>query len=184
MSRRTLHYWQGTRALPYRGLTLSAGRGAYTPPLATHRTPGRAHGPCPTKRPVGRDLCVPPPITAAFPATCHCEPVTDVTGVAIRIPLRCASGGSLSFCGERKGGKNAAKTHGSGILSAAEAPTVSASFCPANRSVQNLCRPFVSSLRPHPRRALRLCWPGETGKTSAATARRREGTPPYAKPEA
>ena len=31
---------------------------------------------------------------------------------------------------------------------------------------------------------LRLCWPGETGKTSAATARRREGTPPYAKPEA
>ena len=84
-----------------------------------------------------------------------------------------ASGGSLSFCGERKGGKNAAKTHGLGILSAAEAPTVSASFCPANRFVQNLCRPFVSSLRPHPRRALRLCWPGETGKTSAATARRR-----------
>ena len=27
-----------------------------------------------------------------------------------------ASGGSLSFCGERKGGKNAAKTNGFGIL--------------------------------------------------------------------
>ena len=53
---------------------------------AARCTTGRAHGPCPTKRPVGRDLCVPPPITAAFPATCHCEPVTDVTGVAIRIP--------------------------------------------------------------------------------------------------
>ena len=42
--------------------------------------------------------------------TCHCEPVTDVTGVAIRTPLRRASGGPLSFFGERKGGKNAVKT--------------------------------------------------------------------------
>ena len=98
--------------------------GCPQPAACQPRNPsGRAHGPCPTKRPVGRDLCVPPPITAAFPATCHCEPVTDVTGVAIRIPLRCASGGSLSFCGERKGGKNAAKTHGFEILSAAEAPS-------------------------------------------------------------
>ena len=30
-----------------------------------------------------------------------------------------ASGGSLSFCGERKGGKNAAKTNGFGILARA-----------------------------------------------------------------
>ena len=171
MSRRTLHYWQGTRALPYRGLTLSAGRGAYTPPLATHRTPGRAHGPCPTKRPVGRDLCVPPPITAAFPATCHCEPVTDVTGVAIRIPLRCASGGSLPFGGERKGGKNAAKTHGFGILSAAEVPSVPVPSCPANWFLQILCLAFASSLRLIPRRAPRLCWFGGTGKTSALTVR-------------
>ena len=90
-----------------------------------------------------------------------------------------ASGGVLPASSGRKYPKNAAKTHGSGILSAAEAPTVSASFCPANWFVQNLCRPFVSSLRPHPRRTLRLCWPGETGKTSASTVRRREGTPPY-----
>ncbi len=41
---------------------------------------------------------------------CHREPVTDVTGVAIRNTLRCADRGSLSFYGERKGGKNAAKT--------------------------------------------------------------------------
>jgi hypothetical protein len=42
--------------------------------------------------------------------------VTDVTGAAIRFPCaapankRHASGGSLSFYSERKGGKNAAKT--------------------------------------------------------------------------
>ena len=41
------------------------------------------------------------------------RPVTGVTGAAIRFPQRCGfyvSDGSLSFCSERKGGKNAAKT--------------------------------------------------------------------------
>ena len=44
---------------------------------------------------------------------CHCEPVTDVTARGDPFPQRCGfyvSDGSLSFCGKRKGGKNAAKT--------------------------------------------------------------------------
>ena len=52
--------------------------------------------------------------------------------VAIRNPLRHASGGSLSFCGERKGEKNAAKTNGFGILFAAEVLIVPAPFSHAN----------------------------------------------------
>ena len=43
-----------------------------------------------------------------------------------------ASGGSLSFCGERKGEKNAAKPHGFGILFAAEVLIVPAPFSHAN----------------------------------------------------
>ena len=44
---------------------------------------------------------------------CHCEPVTDVTARGNPFPRRCGfyvSDGSLSSCGKRKGGKNAAKT--------------------------------------------------------------------------
>ena len=44
---------------------------------------------------------------------CHCEPVTDITARGDPFPQRCGfyvSDGSLSFCGKRKGGKNAAKT--------------------------------------------------------------------------
>ena len=44
---------------------------------------------------------------------CHCEPVTDVTARGNPFPQRrgfYVSDGSLSFCGKRKGGKNAAKT--------------------------------------------------------------------------
>ena len=70
--------------------------GADAPVRPLYRTPGKACGPCPTKRPVGRDPCVPPPITAAFPATCHCEPVADVTGVSIRPPTPCLSSRVLS----------------------------------------------------------------------------------------
>ena len=91
-----------------------------------------------------------------------------------------ADRGSLSFCGERKGGKNAAKTHGFEILSAAGVLTVPVPSCPANWSVQNLCLAFAWSLRLIPRRALRLCWPGGTGKTSAPIVRRDVGIAPYA----
>ena len=57
--------------------------------------------------------------------SCHCEPVTDVTGVAIRPPVPApagaaplfifASGGHLSFNSERKVRKNATKTYGFGF---------------------------------------------------------------------
>ena len=54
-----------------------------------HRTPGGAHGPRPTKCVVvGRGALTPPSGLAPqlMKKPCHCEPVTDVTGVAIRIP--------------------------------------------------------------------------------------------------
>ena len=66
--------------------------------------------------PVGRgDHTSPPGIAPQLmKKPCHCEPVSDVTApVAIRFPQRrgfYVSDGSLSFCGKRKGGKNAAKT--------------------------------------------------------------------------
>ena len=135
---------------------------------------------------VGRGDHTPPPMTAAPLAKNNviAKPVRKLA-VAIRSPCAVphapanASGGVLSASSGRKYPKNAAKTHGFGILSAAEVPTVPAPFRHANWSVRNSCRAFASSLRLHPRRALRLCWPGETGKTSAPTVRRREGTPPY-----
>ena len=100
-SLRFIRHWRRSvhsphRPVPPNFLFLSVGRAALTPPPATHRTPGKACGPCPAKRPVGRDPCVPPPITAAFPATCHCEPVTDVTGVSIRSPTLCLLSRALS----------------------------------------------------------------------------------------
>ena len=63
--------------------------------------------------------------------------------------------------------------------SAAEVLPASVPSGHANRDVQNLCLAFASSLRLHPRRALRLCWPGGTGGASASAVGRREGTPPY-----
>ena len=90
-----------------------------------------------------------------------------------------ASGGSLSFCGERKGGKNAAKTNGFGILFADRIQQEPERSNHANLALQNSRLAFASSLRLHPRRALRLCWPGGTGETSASAVGRREGTPPY-----
>ena len=90
-----------------------------------------------------------------------------------------ASGGSLSFCGERKGGKNAAKTNGFGILFADRRQQDPELSNHANLALQNSRLAFASSLRLHPRRALRLCWPGGTGETSASAVGRREGTPPY-----
>ena len=49
----------------------SVGADASVRPPTTHRTPGRAHGPCPTKTLVGRDPCAPP--HTALLAMCHCE---------------------------------------------------------------------------------------------------------------
>ena len=83
------------------------------------------------------------------------------------------------FLRRKKGRKERRQNQGFEILSAAEVPTVSISFLHANRSSQNSYLSFASSLRLIPRRAPRLCWPGGTGKTSASTVRRREGTPPY-----
>ena len=72
--------WQSVPKAPC--LKGTADRGILFP----HRTHGRARGPCPRKYVVvGRDPCVPPP--HALLVMCHCEPVTDVTGVAIRAPV-------------------------------------------------------------------------------------------------
>ena len=46
---------------------------------------------------------------------CHCEGAPRPWQSALP-DYGLASGGSLSFCGERKGGKNAAKTNGFEIL--------------------------------------------------------------------
>ena len=46
---------------------------------------------------------------------CHCEDAPRPWQSALP-DYGLASGGSLSFCGERKGGKNAAKTNGFEIL--------------------------------------------------------------------
>ena len=110
-----------------------------------------------------------PPSSAPL-VMCHCEGALRPWQSALP-DNGLASGGSLSFCGERKGGKNAAKTHGFGILSAAEVPSVPVPSCPANWFLQILCLAFASSLRLIPRRAPRLCWFGGTGKTSALTVR-------------
>ena len=82
-----------------------------------------------------------------------------------------ASGGSPSFCSERKGGKSAVKTNGFEILFAAGVPSVSFFFRHANENCQISCLAFAASLRLIPRRAPRLCWFGGTGKTSALTVR-------------
>ena len=94
--------------------------------------------------------------------SCHCEPVTDVTGVAIRPPalrLRWLP----FFLRRKKGRKERRQNQGFGILSAAEVLIVSVLSCPANRSVQNSCRAFVSPLRLPPRRTLCVCWLSKRG---------------------
>ena len=56
------------------------------PVAAAHHTAGRARGPCPTKHPsVGRDPCVPPTPALPIKNNVIAQPVTDVTGAAIRI---------------------------------------------------------------------------------------------------
>ena len=99
--------------------------------------------------------------------------------MAIRNPLRHASGGSLSFCGERKGEKNAAKTNGFGILFADRIQQDPELSNHANLALQNSHLAFAYSLRLMLRCALRLCWPGGTGETSASAVRGDVGIAPY-----
>ena len=67
------------------------------------------------------------------------------------------------FLRRKKGRKERRQNQGFGILSAAEVLIVSVPSCPANRSVQNSCRAFVSPLRLPPRRTLCLCWLSKRG---------------------
>ena len=118
-----------------------------------------------------------PPSSAPL-VMCHCEDALRPWQSALP-DNGLASGGSLSFCGERKGGKNAAKTNGFGILFADRIQQDPELSNHANLTLQNSRLAFASSLRLQPRRALRLCWPGGTGGASASAVGRREGTPPY-----
>ncbi len=70
-----------------------------------------------------------------------------------------------TFCQQRqKVPKERRQNQGFEILSAAEVPTALFSIHHANRSAQNSCLAFASSLRLIPRRAPRLCCPGLTGR--------------------
>ena len=77
-----------------------------------------------------------------------------------------------TFCQQRqKVPKERRQNQGFEILSAAEVPTARFSIHHANRSAQNSCLAFASSLRLIPRRAPRSCWPDGTGLPSASTVR-------------
>ena len=109
---------------------------------------------------------------------CHCEGALRLWQSA-RPDNGLASGGSIYFCGERKGGKNAAKTNGFGILIADRIQQDPELSNHANLTLQNLHLAFASSLRLHPRRALRLCWPVLAEIIFAFTARDDVGISPY-----
>ncbi len=94
-----------------------------------------------------------------------------------RSPWR-ASGGSLSFCGERKGGKNAAKTDGFGFLCAGVVRNVPGPLQPRElKTVQT--RPVLSHclLRLSTATRSALVLPVQTGKPFAPTGG-RGGAPP------
>ena len=110
------------------------------------------------------------PQAEAVPCTHSWEPTIAVllplslrtsarTGVAIRFPF-CRG---TFFPRRKKVPKERRQNQGFGILSAAEVLIVSVPSCPANRSVQNSCRAFVSPLRLPPRRTLCLCWLSKRG---------------------
>ena len=86
---------QGTRALPYKNIAYYSGRTGSSAPTK--------------KCPVGRDPCV-PPHTAPLAKNLSLRASDQHHRCGDPYPLRCASGGPLSFFGERKGGKNAVKT--------------------------------------------------------------------------
>ena len=93
-----------------------------------------------------------------------------------RSPWR-ASGGSLSFRGERKGGKNAAKTNGFGFLARAWCGMYRGPFSPANKTVQT--RPVLSHclLRLSAATRSALVLPVQTGKPFAPTGGRGVAPP-------
>ncbi len=106
----------------------------------------------------------------------HPPPVGGGVLDAPRALLLCAAGGSLSFCGERKGGKNAAKTNGFGILSAAEVQPIPTPFCLANRDGQVMCLAFGWPLRLHPPAAhADPRWSGGAGINCAPAVRGDDG---------
>ena len=80
---------------------------------------------------------------------CMMSPVRRFV-ISVRRSRSYASGGSLSFYSERKGGKNAAKTHGFGILCAGGVQPMPQPVNHANGALQSPFRAFVWSLRRHP----------------------------------
>ena len=115
--------------------------------------------------------------------SCHCEAGAHTgcgnpSPCAVPLAPANASGGALSASSGRKCPKNAAKTHGFGILSAAEVTFTSVHFRHANRDMQISYLAFASSLRLIPRRAPRLCWPIETGSLCVCRAAGSAPHPP------
>ena len=119
----------------------SAHTGCGNPRPPTPHLPGRAHGPCSTNHPVERHPCVPPHVARL--AVCHCEPVTDVTGVAIRIPrprVGQTSCPPARFCTARlvraPGPRRSVIPYHKGQAKQNAKPT-----CPSRlRNVENFCR--------------------------------------------
>ncbi len=160
------------------------GRGetSLTAPTIMHRRGRCPHRPLPySLSPVGRGDHTPPPGIAPqlMKKPCHCEgaprPWQSVSPALRLLCLRRLP----FFLRQKKGRKERRQNQGFGILFAAGVSSASVSSYLADRDVQNLHLASAWPLRLIPRRATRLCWPGGTGKTSAPTVRRREGTPPY-----
>ena len=109
---------------------------------------------------------------------CHCEPVTDVTGVAIRPPalrLRWLP----FFLRRKKGRKERRQTPWFWNPFRGRGADCTGPFQPRERGAVKSALAFAYSLRLIPRRALRLCWPGGTGETSASAVRGDVGIAPY-----
>ena len=101
---------------------------------------------------------------------------------AVFFPRSCLRWGT--FCQQRqKVPKERRQSQGFEIHSAAEVPTALFPIHHANRSAQNSCLAFASSLHLIPRRAPRLCCPGLTGKAFASAVRCDVGIAPCTKSE-
>ena len=109
---------------------------------------------------------------------CHCERIRRPVQQSASFVPRHTEGVALSFFGERKYPKNAAKTNGFGILCAYRRDE-NGKFPLAQSGVANLIRAFVWTLRlfPLPAHA------AEQGWLLRLPFRRGVGTPPYAQYE-
>ena len=118
------------------------------------------------------------PLSAAFSVMCHCEPVTDATGVAIRPPaLRLRW---LPFFRRRKKGrKERRQTPWFWNPFRGRGADCTGPFQPREPGAVKSAFAFAYSLRLIPRRALRLCWPGGTGEPSASAVRGDVGIAPH-----